>query len=101
MDLMDGGGSMMMTVGMLVAMLALSYFLLIRPQKKREQQANEMRNALRIGDVVTTIGGIIGIVTSIKEDMLVLETGSDRNKVRVKKWAIQSVESEEGSSSAK
>ncbi len=100
MELADGG-SMMMPIVMLVAMLALSYFLLIRPQKKRDQQANDMRNALKIGDVVTTIGGIIGIVTSIKEDMLVLETGSDRNKVRVKKWAIQSVESEQGASVAK
>ena len=100
MELADGG-SMMMPIVMLVAMLALSYFLLIRPQKKRDQQAAEMRNALKIGDVVTTIGGIIGIVTSIKEDMLVFETGSDRNKVRVKKWAIQSVESEQGASVAK
>ena len=100
MELADGG-SMMMPIVMLVAMLALSYFLLIRPQKKRDQQANEMRNALRIGDVVTTIGGIIGIVISIKDDMLVLETGSDRNKVRVKKWAIQSVESEKAASVAK
>ena len=100
MELADGG-SMMMPILMLVAMPALSYFLLIRPQKKRDQQASEMRNALRIGDVVTTIGGIIGIVISIKEDMLVLETGSDRNKVRVKKWAIQSVESEQGASVAK
>ena len=100
MELADGG-SMMMPIVMLVAMLALSYFLLIRPQKKRDQQANEMRNSLRIGDVVTTIGGIIGIVTSIKEDMLVLETGSDRNKVRVKKWAVQSVEPEKAASVAK
>ena len=100
MELMDSG-SMMMPIFILVSMLALSYFLLIRPQKKRDQQANEMRNALRIGDVVTTIGGIIGIVTSIKDDMLVLETGSDRNKVRVKKWAIQSVEPEGGVSGAK
>lgn len=87
------GAGAFMPIIMLVAMLGISYFLLIRPQKKKDREANEMRNSLKIGDVVVTIGGIVGIVTSIKDDMLVLETGNDRNKVRVKKWAIQNIDS--------
>lgn len=91
-----GAGAFMPLI-MLVAMLGVSYFLLIRPQKKKDKEATEMRNSLQVGDVVVTIGGIVGIVTSIKDDMLVLETGSDRNKVRVKKWAIQNVDTTEAS----
>lgn len=91
-----GAGAFMPLI-MLVAMLGVSYFLLIRPQRKKDKEATEMRNSLQIGDVVVTIGGIVGIVTSIKDDMLVLETGSDRNKVRVKKWAIQTVDTTEDS----
>ena len=91
-----GAGAFMPLI-MLVAMLGVSYFLLIRPQKKKDKEATEMRNSLQVGDVVVTIGGIVGIVTSIKDDMLVLETGSDRNKVRVKKWAIQNVDTTEES----
>ena len=51
-----------------------------------------MRDSLKIGDVVITIGGIVGIITSIREDVLTLETGNDKNKVRVKKWAVKEVE---------
>lgn len=91
-----GAGAFMPLI-MLVAMLGVSYFLLIRPQRKKDKEATEMRNSLQIGDVVVTIGGIVGIVTYIKDDMLVLETGSDRNKVRVKKWAIQTVDTTEDS----
>ncbi len=91
-----GAGAFMPLI-MLVAMLGVSYFLLIRPQRKKDKEATEMRNSLQVGDVVVTIGGIVGIVTSIKDDMLVLETGSDRNKVRVKKWAIQNVDTTEES----
>ena len=87
-----GDGAFMPLI-MLVAMLGVSYFLLIRPQKKRDKEATEMRNSLQVGDVVVTIGGIVGIVTSIKDDVLILETGNDRNKVRVKKWAIQNIDS--------
>lgn len=95
MESMSAGAFMPLI--MLVAMLGVSYFLLIRPQRKKDKEATEMRNSLQVGDVVVTIGGIVGIVTSIKDDMLVLETGSDRNKVRVKKWAIQNVDTTEES----
>lgn len=67
------------------------YFVLIRPQKK-EKEAAKMRDNLEIGDEIVTIGGIIGRVVSIKEDHIVIETASDRSKIRIKKWAIQSNE---------
>ena len=76
----------------LIAMMLILYFVMIRPQNKKEKQAQEMRNSIEVGDSVTTIGGMIGRVASIKEDTFVLETGSDRTKLRMKRWAIQSVE---------
>lgn len=76
----------------MVAMVALLYFMMIRPQRKKEKQTAEMRNSIEVGDGITTIGGIVGRVASIKEDTFVLETGSDRIKLRFKRWAIQDVE---------
>ncbi len=73
----------------LVLIFVVLYFILIRPQKKQEKETQRMRNSLQIGDEVTTIGGIIGFIVSIKEDTLVIETGSDRSKIRVARWAIQ------------
>ncbi len=84
--------SMLMTFVPLIAMFALMYFLMIRPQRKKEKQTAEMRNSIEVGDGITTIGGIVGRVASIKEDTFVLETGSDRVKMRFKRWAIQDVE---------
>lgn len=75
----------------LLAMVALLYFLMIRPQNKKEKKATEMRNSIEVGDTVTTIGGIVGIVQNIKEDTFVLETGTDRTKIRFNRWAIQDV----------
>ena len=76
----------------LVLMVVVLYFLMIRPQNKKEKKAQEMRNSIEVGDGITTIGGLVGRVASIKEDTFVLETGSDGVKVRMKRWAIQSVE---------
>nr|WP_249295317.1 preprotein translocase subunit YajC [Fumia xinanensis] len=76
----------------IVLIFVVMYFLLIRPQKKKEKQAQEMRNNLQVGDEVITAGGIIGRVVSVREDTVVVETGGDRSKVRIKRWAIQSVE---------
>lgn len=78
-------------VVMILVMLAVMYFLLYRPQKKQQKKEAEMRNSLEIGDEVTTIGGIIGRVIAIKEDTFVLETGSDRTKIRFRRAAIQAV----------
>ena len=79
-------------IAMLVIMFAVMYFLLYRPQKKQQKKDAEMRNSLEIGDEVTTIGGIVGRVIALKEDTFVLETGSDRTKIRFRRAAIQSIE---------
>lgn len=84
--------AMLVTFGPLILIFVLFYFFMIRPQRKKEKKVQEMRNSLQVGDNVTTVGGIIGRVVSIKEDSVVIETGADRNKIRIKKWAIQSVE---------
>ena len=76
------------SVIMMVAVLGLFYFMAVRPQKKKEKEQKEMRDALQIGDEVTTIGGIVGIVVRKGEDTVVIETGGDRSKIRVKTWAI-------------
>ena len=86
------GGGGWLTIAMFAGMIALMYFLMIRPQKKREKQDAEMRNALAVGDEVTTIGGIIGKVVSIKEETFVLETTKDRTKIRFLRGAIRSVD---------
>ena len=78
-------------IAMLVIMFAVMYFLLYRPQKKQQKKEAEMRNSLEIGDEVTTIGGIVGRVIAIKEDTFVLETGSDRTKIRFRRAAVQAV----------
>ncbi len=79
----------------LVIMIAIFYFLLIRPQKKKEKADRMMRNALAVGDHIVTIGGFVGRVLSVKDDEVTFETGSDRTKMTVKKWAIQSRQSAE------
>ena len=71
-----------------LTVLIVFYFVLIRPQKKKEKQDAQMRKNLQVGDEVVTAGGIVGIVFSVKEDTVVIETGGDRSKIRVKKWAI-------------
>ncbi len=76
------------SVGMMVVVLVIFYFMLIRPQKKKDKEQKAMRDSLRIGDEVTTIGGIVGIIVRRGEDTVVIETGGDRSKIRVKIWAI-------------
>ncbi len=76
----------------LVLIIVFFYFFIIRPQKKQEKKDAQMRDSLQIGDEVITNGGIVGIVFSIKDDTVVIETGGDRSKIRVKKWAIAKVE---------
>ena len=76
----------------IIFIFVIFYVLMIRPQKKRERQDAEMRNALAVGDEVTTIGGIIGKVISIKEETFVLETTKDRTKIRFLRGAIRSVD---------
>ena len=81
-------GSIVLIGVMLVAL----YFFMIRPQKKQEKQQNEMRNSLQVGDEITTIGGIIGKVVSIKEETVTIETSHDRTKIRILRSAVRSVD---------
>jgi len=76
---------------MLVVLFVVFYFLLIRPEKKKKKAAQEMRDNLMVGDVVTTIGGLIGKVVSINNDTIVFETSEDRVRIQVTKWAISTV----------
>ncbi len=80
------------TVIMIAIMFAFLYFFMIRPQKKQEKKDAEMRDALAVGDEVTTIGGIIGKVVSIKGETFVLETTKDKTKIRFLRGAIRSVD---------
>ena len=80
------------SIGIIVIMLVAMYFLMIKPQKKQEQEQNNMRNNLQVGDEITTIGGIIGKIVSIKEETLVLETSRDGTKIRILKTAVRNVD---------
>lgn len=73
----------------MILVLIFFYFFLIRPQKKQEKQTEEMRKNIEIGDEIETIGGIVGIVVRQSDDTVVIETGGERNKLRIKKWAIK------------
>ena len=90
----EGGGlaGTLMTFLPIILMIAIFYFIGIRPQKKQEKEANEMRNNLAVGDEITTIGGIIGKVVNRREDAVIIETGSDRVKMKIALWAIRSVD---------
>ena len=77
---------------MLVGLLAIMYFMMIRPQKKQEKEQNDMRNNLAVGDEITTIGGIIGKIVSIKEETCVIETSHERTKIRILKSAVSRVD---------
>ena len=88
------GGNSWLIILIYVALFAVLYFLLIRPNSKKKKQEQEMRNNIAIGDDITTIGGITGRIIAVKEDedAFVIETGPDRTKMKFKKWAISSVD---------
>ncbi len=73
---------------MFAAVLAIMYFTVMRPQKKKQKEEQEMRSSLEIGDEIVTIGGIIGRVVTIRENDIIIETGSDRNKMKIERWAV-------------
>ena len=87
-----GAGNLITLVLPMVIVIVFMYLILYLPQRRQEKKDTEMRNSIDVGDEVVTIGGIVGRVASIKEDTFVLETGSDRVKMRFKRWAIQEVE---------
>ncbi|MBQ7654321.1 MAG: preprotein translocase subunit YajC [Clostridia bacterium] len=83
------GASRWSTMLLLAAMVGVMYFIIIRPQKKKQKEEQELRDNLQIGDEITTIGGIVGKVVTIKEDTVVIETGADRVKLKFLRGAIQ------------
>lgn len=86
-----GGGGIWQTVILFGVLILAMYFIMIRPQKKREKEQKMMRDALAVGDEIVTIGGISGTVVSVREDSIIIETGSDRDKMKIMKWAIQTI----------
>lgn len=86
-------GGMIQFVVMMVVLFAIMYFMIIRPQKKREKLTKEMLAGLIVGDKIVTIGGIEGKITQIKDDSLVIETGSpsDKSFVKIARWAVKEV----------
>ena len=73
---------------MLVLMFALLYFFMIRPENKRNKEAENLRNSLAVGEEITTIGGMTGTVCAVKENTIVFETGADRVRIEITKWAV-------------
>ena len=86
------GGDMGGSILMIVAMLGIFYFMLIRPENKRKKEAEQTRNSVKTGDVITTIGGIVGTVVNVKDDKFVIETGADQVRIELMKWSISSNE---------
>lgn len=84
-----GGSSLIVMVGWVAIMLVAMYFLMIRPQRKKQKEEKQMRENLQVGDEVLTIGGIYGRVISLKEDSMVIESKSDHSKLTVARWALQ------------
>ncbi len=95
-------GQIWIILGM-YALLALAiYFFIFRPNKKKKKAEEEMKNSLEVGDEITTIGGIMGRVVSMKDDdSLIIETASDRSKIRIRKWAVSSIDSEKDTDKTK
>ena len=87
------GNPLASTIIMLVAMVAIFYFMLIRPENKRKKEAETLRNNVKVGDQITTIGGIVGTVVNVKEEKFVIETGADQVRVELMKWALSTNDS--------
>ena len=86
------GNNIWIMLGMVVLLFVVFYFFVIRPQKKQEKEEADMRNALTVGDEITTIGGIIGKIVSIKEETMIIETGRDHTRIRLLKSAVRTVD---------
>ncbi len=86
----NSSGSLIKIIILYVAIFAIMYFLLIRPQKKKQKEEKKMRENLQVGDEIITIGGIYGRVISLKEDAIVIESLSDHSKLTIARWALQS-----------
>ena len=82
---MDQNMSMIL---MMVLLFAMMYFMMIRPENKRKKEAEAMRNALKVGDEIVTIGGLRGTVVSVKDEKFVIESGADQVRIELEKWAL-------------
>jgi preprotein translocase subunit YajC len=89
--MLDSLGQYGSTIIMIVVLVAVFYFLLIRPENKKKKKLKEMRDALSIGDDITTIGGMIGKVVGVSGEKITFETGEDQVRIQVAKWAISTV----------
>ncbi len=76
---------------MLVVLFAVFYFFLIRPENKKKKKLQEMRDNLSVGDEITTIGGMVGKIVSIKDNLITFETGEDRVRIQIARWAISTI----------
>lgn len=85
-------GTLLSMGGMILVLGLVFYFFLYRPQKKQEKETAQMRDSIEIGDVISTVGGIIGVVVRVKGEMLLIETGADRTRLQIQKWAVRAVE---------
>ena len=81
-------GSPVAMIVLLVVMFGAMYFLTIRPQKKRQQEEQKLRDSVQIGDDITTIGGIVGTIVELDDDFVTFETGEDRVRIKISKWGI-------------
>ena len=97
----DAGAGMMSMLITLVPMFLIFYFLLIRPENKRKKEAEAMRSAIKKGDKITTIGGIVGTVVDIKEDKIVIESGADQVRIELAKWAVSTNDSADAAAKEK
>ena len=79
-----------MSILLMVVLFGAMYFFMIRPENKKRKAAEQMRNSLAVGDVITTIGGIVGTICAVKETTIVIETGADRVRIEFTKWAVSS-----------
>ncbi len=90
--MLNNYGEILGTLVPFILMVAIFYFLLIRPQRKRDKAERDMRNSIQVGDEISTIGGFIGKVVSMKDETLVIETSADRTKLKLYRWAIRGKE---------
>ncbi len=86
----SGGASLLSMILPFVLLIAIFYFMLIRPENKKKKAMDKMRSELAVGDIITTIGGIVGTICAVKEETIVIETGADRVRIEFTKWAVSS-----------
>ena len=86
---------------MIVVFIGLMYFLLIKPQKKKEKEIKSMRDSISVGDEIVTIGGICGKVVKTKEDTIVIQVGADKVKFEMKRWSVSTIESKKSDAKVK